>query len=158
MLTLCLLLLAAAGGSVSLAGVRVPAAGGEADLSDLLIGIGKKYDRRFTLELIPISDSNNFSIQRVDVPEGQERFLEGLEGKSLGEAMESLKGFVPHMQYSFAPGDEKVVNVLDSRLARDQGYVMGSVVKELSYEGYLHELPDAIGKLGLRSARKSSAI
>jgi hypothetical protein len=126
----------------------------EVELRQLLKQMGNRYDCYFTMEIVPTSASNAYSLETVRLPEGQGPFLSGLEGKSLQEGLEWLKESVPNLSYSFADR-AKVVHVVDVRLTQQGGYAMDTVVGNLNFEGPLSELPNALGKKGVRVSSKN---
>ncbi len=60
----------------------------EVELRQLLKEIGSRYDCYFTMEIVPKSESNAYTLTRVRLAAGQAAFLSGLDGKTLQDGLE----------------------------------------------------------------------
>lgn len=127
----------------------------DVELRQLLKQIGDRYDCYFTIEIVPTSAENAYSLETVRLPVGSATFLSGLEGKNLRDGLESLKAFVPNLSYSFADGKATVVHIIDVRLTQQSGYSMDKAIESLNFEGPLIDLPNALGKNGVEIGSKN---
>jgi hypothetical protein len=118
---------------------------------NLLARMGLRYDCYFTIEKVraTVPESSLSTFQN----DGESNFQ---FGNSLLRDLERLRKSAPNFHYHFDRMNSKIIHVSDNRLSRLRGYVLERKLNSFAFKGRLWELPDAIGKLGLRVGSKRS--
>lgn len=119
---------------------------------DLLLEIGDKYDRYFTIEIEVKSEHGSNLLGIVHLPK-ELNSKSALKGKSLKEALRWLVTLEPNARF-IIDDDPHVIHVMDSRLWLTMDYVMEKVVNRINYDGRLFDLPTAIGGKGFAITSK----
>lgn len=125
------------------------------ELREFLRQMGDKYDRHFTLEVVPRSVGDTDSMETVSIREG-ENIASILANKSIKESLDWLREAVPNLVYLDAEGsNDRVIHIVDSRLNSRSDYALNKVIDNLKFDGLLSELPTAIARKGISVASKN---
>lgn len=117
-------------------------------LRDMLREMGNKYDCHFTMEIGLVSGdhihslANVYSIDRRDV-------ILAMQEMNLTEAMELLHNRVPHLTYKFNRFNPKIIHIIDSRLIQKKNYALEKIIGDISFDGKVSDLIDAISQKGV---------
>jgi hypothetical protein len=73
-----------------------------------------------------------------------------LQTEDLREGLERLRHVVPNLTYEVNKGDPRIIHIVDARLLQHGGYGLQRTIERIDFKGSVNQLPDAIGKLGIR--------
>ena len=117
-------------------------------LQDLLREMGNKYDCHFTMEIGLVSGDHIHSIANVYSIDRRDVTL-AMQEMNLTGALELLHNTVPHLTYKFNRFNPKIIHIIDSRLIHNKNYALEKIVGDISFDGKVSDLIDAIGQKGV---------